>query len=130
MVEATVPLKLPNVTDETGRQVRDRRLRMGMSVRQLAEEAGVDRGRLAALESGEEVRDTTLAKVLSTLSRLEQEMGMDDLSAEEREGVVEFRVAGNFGVDVVVRGPVRDLEALEASVNRILSRMQSERPEN
>jgi hypothetical protein len=60
-------------------------------------------------------------------------MGMDEPSEAppvSGEGVVEFRVSGNFGVDVVVRGPVRDLPALEASVNRILSRMRSEQQES
>lgn len=101
---------------------------MGLSVRQLAKEADVDRNRLAALESGDpHVRETTVSKVDAALTRLEQEMGMDDAP---RDGVVEFRVSGSFGVDIVVRGPVRDLDALEASVNRILSRMQSEGQQN
>jgi transcriptional regulator with XRE-family HTH domain len=118
-------LGLRPVDDETGRRLRDRRVRMGLSVRQLAEEARVDRARLAALEAGDpNVRATTIAKVDATLGRLEQEMGMDEPATDG--DTVEFRVSGNFGVDVVVKGPVRDLPALEEAVNRILSRMQQQ----
>lgn len=120
-------LRLPSVDDEDiGRRLRDRRIRMGISVRQLAEEAGVDRGRLAKLEAGEaNVRDTTVGKVSATIARLEQEMGMNDLDADEG-GMVEFRVSGSFGVDIVVKGPVQNLDALEGSVARLLARMRAE----
>lgn len=125
------PLGLSSVvTDETGRRLRDRRIRMGISVRQLADAAGVDRGRLAKLEAGDgHVRETTVGKVDAALTRLEHEMGMEDSDADPEAGIVEFRVTGNFGVDVVVKGPVRDLAALEDSVGRILSRMQREQRE-
>lgn len=120
-------LELGRVTDETGSQLRDRRLRLGMSVRQLAEEADVDRGRLAALEAGEPVRETTTAKVRAALDRLDEEIGMDTGDENGRE--VEFRVRGNFGVDVVVRGPIEDIAALEASVARLVGQMQAENGE-
>lgn len=125
------PLQLLPVDDETGRRLRDRRVRMGISVRQLADEADVDRGRLAKIEAGNALnaRETTISKVDKALTRLEHEMGMDDPDTDPEDGVVEFRVTGNFGVDVVVKGPVRDLAALEESVGRILSRMQREQRE-
>lgn len=117
------------LVDEIGRRLRDRRVRMGISVRQLADEADVDRGRLAKLEAGEpNVRPTTVGKIDAALTRLEHEMGMDE--SNDESGMVEFRVRGSFGVDVVVKGPVRDLAALEEAVNRIMSRMQSESQEN
>lgn len=125
-------LEWRSVDDETGRRLRDRRVRMGLSVRQLAEQAGVDRGRLAKLEAGDpNVRETTIGKIDGALARLEQEFGMNDPDPQPAadDGVVEFRVTGNFGVDVVVKGPVRDLPALEESVNRILSRMQQQQRE-
>lgn len=126
MTGQVMAVGLGDVADELGGQLRDRRLRLGMSVRDLATEAHVDRGRLAALEAGEHVRDTTLAKVRSALDRLEEEIGMelDDRDGNGRE--VEFRVRGNFGVDVVVRGPVEDIAALEASVARLVGKMQQE----
>lgn len=120
---------LPVESAETGRRIRERRTRLGMTVKDLAERAGVDRGRLAKLEAGEPaIRATTIGAVEAALDRIEEETGMNDPAARE-DGVVEFRVTGNFGVDVVVKGPVRDLAALEESVNRILSRMQKDQRE-
>lgn len=117
-------LALSDMDDDIGQRLRDRRLRMGISVRHLAEEAEVDRGRLAKLEAGSPtVRDTTIGKVEAALTRLEHEMGMDP-EAGNGDAMVEFRVSGNLGVDVVVKGPVKDLQALEASVARIVAQMQ------
>lgn len=117
------------VDDETAASVKARRTRLGMSVQALAKEAHVDRGRLAALEKGDpSVRSSTIGAVESALTRLEQEIGMDAPSTASNE--IEFRVSGNFGVDVVVRGPVTDLAALEASVARLVSQMQSNESDN
>lgn len=117
------------VDDETAASVKARRTRLGMSVQALAREAHVDRGRLAALEKGDpSVRSSTIGAVEAALSRLEQEIGMDAPSTASNE--IEFRVSGNFGVDVVVRGPVTDLAALEASVARLVSQMQSNESDN
>lgn len=111
------------VESDLGQNIEERRIKLGMSRKGLAEAAGVDRGRLAAAEAGNPaVRPTTLRAITSTLDRLEQEMGMDD----PEDDLVEFRVSGNFGVDVVVKGPVRDMQALEESVARIVRRMQSD----
>lgn len=126
MAARVTPLEWAPVNDaETGRRIRERRTRLGMTVKALAERAGVDRGRLAKLEAGDlHVRSTTIGAVEGALDRLEHEMGMDIPSDDS--GVVEFRVSGNFGVDVVVKGPVSNLEALEAAVSRLVSRMQAE----
>lgn len=63
---------------EIGPELRQRREALGLSVRQLASLAQVDRGRLAALESGDPaVRASTIGAVRSTLERLEHEMGED-----------------------------------------------------
>ena len=132
MSAATQPVGLRLVDDnaETGRRIRERRTALRMTVKDLAARAGVDRGRLAKLEAGDSsVRSTTIGAVEAALTEVEQLTSpLPPQPADE--GVVEFRVTGNFGVDVVVKGPVRDLPALEASVNRILSRMQSERQES
>lgn len=125
MTEAAQPLGLRLVDDnaETGRRIRERRTALRMTVKDLATRAGVDRGRLAKLEAGDPaVRATTIGAVEAALTEVEQLTGA--LPLADDAGVVEFRVSGNFGVDVVVKGPVRDLPALEDSVNRILSRME------
>lgn len=120
------PLEWALVTEkEVGHRIRDRRLALGLSVKALAERARVDRGRLAKLEAGDlSIRAATIGAVQSALDRLEREMGMDVTPVDDGGGEVEFRVSGNFGVDVVVKGPVENLDALEASVNRLIVRMQ------
>ena len=65
------------MNDQTGAQVRQRRVAIGMSVSALAKEAGVDRGSVTALEAGRSVRDTTEAQIDKTLTDLEHELGID-----------------------------------------------------
>lgn len=111
--------------EETGAGIMGRRIRLGMSVKALAEQSHVDRGRLTALEKGDPtVRQSTIGAVVATLDRLEQEMGLEPPAGTSSGEMVEFHVGGNFGVDVVVKGPVRDLAALEESVARLIARMQ------
>ena len=112
--------------DATGADVSARRTAIGMSVSALAKRAGVDRGSLAALEEGRSVRDTTVAAVIRTLSDLEHEMGMDepDPSRRAEPNLIEFEVTGDFGVRVVVKGPVENAAELEASVARLIRDMK------
>ena len=90
----------------------------------LAERAGVDRGRLAAIEDGASAREATIGAIEKALGSLEAEMSgpYDD----SEKGLVTFRMSGNFGVDVVVQGPVENLAELEQSVERLIQRMRSE----
>lgn len=115
--------------DATGADVNRRRTAIGMSVSALAKRAGVDRGSLAALEEGRTVRDTTAAAVLRTLADLEHEMGMDvpEPPTAAQPSLMEFEVTGDFGVRVVVKGPVENAAELEASVARLIRDMKSDR---
>jgi transcriptional regulator with XRE-family HTH domain len=108
--------------DATGADVSARRTAIGMSVSALAKRAGVDRGSLAALEEGRTVRDTTVAAVLRTLADLEHEMGMDepDPVRPAQPHMIEIEVTGDFGVRVVVKGPVEDeAEVVEAAMKLV-----------
>lgn len=114
------------VNGELGALVQGRRTRLGMSVSALARAAKVDRGRLSALEAGDDtVQDRTIGAVMSALDRLEQEMGMESPVGSE-EGLVEFVVEGNFGVRAVVKGPVRDMEKLQEAVAQLVREMRGE----
>lgn len=106
--------------EELGRAIQRRRLALGMEIQDLAEEANVDRGRLSAWEKGARARDSSIAQVLRTLDRLEEEMGGP---YDADKNVVTFRLRGNFGVDVTLAGPVSNLDELEASVTRLLKSM-------
>ena len=106
-------------SDDAGARIRQRRAALGMTVKALAERAGVDRGRLAAIEDGATAREATLGAIERALSDLEQETS----GPYDEGGMVTFRLSGNFGVDVVVSGPVTSMRELEQSVERLLQKM-------
>ena len=99
-----------------GLGLRRRRLGLGIkSVREFAERSGVSREAVTAAENGT-ASNRTYGRLEAWLSRAEHAE-----AAEARdEAQVEFRVSGGLGVDVVVRGPVADLDQLEASVTRLI----------
>lgn len=113
---------------QEGERVRERRERLGMDKKQLAEESKVNRNTIAAIERGESFNRTTLAKIERTLDALELEAGIDapPVQATVREqDLVEFRIEGVLGVQaVVVKGPVRDVREFEGSIARILREVQ------
>lgn len=113
-----------------GDDIRQRRIRAGFSVKALAERAGVDRGTLAAIEEGvSSARPTSIAAVLAALDAFEEETGgpYDEAVPESRH--VTFRLSGNFGIEVTVEGPVESLPELEASVERLIAKMERRRPD-
>lgn len=110
--------------ETTGQEITRRRTALGMSVVALSEESGIYRDTVAKIEADAPgVRASSIGAVRSALDRLEEEVGMD-LPGQVNEGLVEFRLSGNFGVDVVVSGPVRDLPALEKSVEKLVREMR------
>lgn len=111
---------------ENGDAIRGRRVALGLSVSALAREAGVDRGRLAALEAGEKVRASTVGAVLSALTRLEAAPPAPKPTKSD-PNLVTFRVSGEDGVDLTVEGPVKDVAVLEASVRALLKDIRAER---
>lgn len=125
----TAEAYLALVTDE-GAQVRARRERLGMAIRDLATEAEVSRDTLSDMESGaKDFRQATLGKVLRALDRLETEMGIDAPLPEQTQapagGIVRYSVQGVYGAEaLVVEGPVANIAELEASVDRIMRRIQ------
>lgn len=118
------------VADDENRRLRadaikQRLAAIGISQRAFADKADIDRKTLAnAIEADPRVRMQNLDRIEAALTALEQEFGMDDdAPAARRPGTVEFRVTGNFGVDVVVQGPVENLHELEESVARLIEKM-------
>lgn len=129
------PTSVARVADASaGHDIHQRRVAIGISVAELARRAGVDRGRLAALEAGENVRDTTLAAVIRALADLEHELGMDMPSqvaaipaAEEKANVMRVEVQGVYGAKALVfEAPVENLAELEAMVDRVMRRLAGE----
>lgn len=116
-------------------QVTARRQRLGFTIAELAEEAGVDPDTLSGLEAGKRRPQTaTLDKVLTALDRLEKEVGFDAPPlppgarriGDPKDDLVEFTIEGNFGVRAVVKGPIRDLPALQEAVGKLIAGMQAE----
>lgn len=122
---AIAPSTVVLVSNEhEGEAIRAERQELGLTVKALADRAGVDRGRLAKIEAGEPYRDSTLGAIRRALTEFREEIsGPYDESRGEH--TVTFRMSGNFGVDVTVSGPVENLAELEASVGRLLQRMRN-----
>ena len=123
-----------NVTDnaQRARALMDQMTRLGLSGRELAAETGVARGTVGKALEGTASRGT-YERLEAYLNDLDRDSDAEFVPAEPvkspKEGLVEFRLSGNFGVDVVVSGPVSDLAELEAAVGRLLSKMGESHPE-
>jgi transcriptional regulator with XRE-family HTH domain len=116
--------------DQEGARIKERRTRIGMSVKALAERANVDRGRLTAIENGAPARDSTIGAIERALGELEHEMALDEKLppgvsriGDPDQGLVEFTIEGNFGVRAVVKGPVADIEALQKAASDLIGSM-------
>lgn len=108
-----------------GAEVKARRERLGMTIIDLAGEAGVSRDTLSDMESGRKnFTQLTLSKVLRALERIEAEVGIyvPPVPSTERD-LVEIEVEGNR---VVVRGPVANRDALAETVARLIRQMRAE----
>lgn len=110
-------------TAHEGSAVRARRLRLGMTIEDLAREAKVSPDTLSDFEGGvRQPRDLTVTKILGALDRIEVETGMDDsaLDLAQPGGVVSFDVQAEGGFHVVVKGPVADADLLREQVTAII----------
>lgn len=117
------------VMSDEGVGVRARRERLGIGKKELAEEAGVSRDTLAAIEDGRNFRRASLTRIERALSKLEEEVGFSapPPTPGAADDLIEFRVEGVYGARaIIVKGPVRDIAELEASVDRIMRRLAQE----
>lgn len=113
-----------NVSDD-GDRVRARRERLGLDKLHLAQEAGISRETLAAIEDGKGFRRSSLTKIERVLEALEAEAGMDAQPANTAAQpgdphVVTIRGTRGGDIDVVVSGPIEDIDKLAATVERLL----------
>lgn len=119
------------VTDDVGRQIKARRTRLGMPIKTLAEKAGVDRGRLSAIESGDvgNVRPATIGAIERALDDAEREAGETDLPPGARrigdpaDDLIEFTIEGTDGIKAVVKGPIRNMAELQAAAQKLIEGM-------
>jgi transcriptional regulator with XRE-family HTH domain len=116
-----------------GHALKRRRLSLGIkSVSELHRESGVSREAITAAEEGS-ASPATYERLEAWFDRFEHETGSEAAEAAEHaenHGIVEFTVEGDFGVRVVVRGPIQDVEALERSVGRIVASIREGQKED
>lgn len=115
----------------TGDKFRERRLRLNLTQEELAEEAGIgSRDTISAVEKGQGSPGSR-RRMDEALTRLEAEGGLSGDEAAEQPAaqphLIEFEVTGDFGVRVVVKGPVENAAELEESVARLIRDMKSDR---
>jgi len=103
-----------------------------MHKNELADAAGVSRDTLAAIESGQGFRRASLTKIERALDAAEEEAGITappPMRQEPQDAagrVVVIRLPTPGGGQIVVEGPVGDLDALEAAARRLLRGFTSE----
>lgn len=112
------------VVSDEGDRVRARRERIGWDVVRLAAESGVHRTTVAAIEDGKGFRRSSLTKIERALEHGEAETGLD-VAVESPGGphdsdLIEFDVSGDFGVHVIVKGPIRDADLLRRQVAELV----------
>ena len=125
-MSATAVVEFPVVSKERGQKIQRRRLAIGIpSANRWAKDIGLDRETLTRAEAGT-ASARTYARIEAWLDNMEEELGMpDSQNTSPSEDVIEYHVSGQ-GVDLVVRGPVANLDDLEASVSRLLDRLRED----
>jgi transcriptional regulator with XRE-family HTH domain len=138
---------MDHTEDRAGRgaKIQARREALGMSVRALAEWMA-DNGERVGI-AGPVTRQTitkaeaddptttpqTYMRIEAWLAALEYEMSSEREAltpiGPAESNLVTFRLSGNFGVDVVVEGPVTNLPELEAAVEKLLRGMREGTPD-
>lgn len=112
--------------EDRGKVVEQRRHAIGMSQHDLAaatERLGmkVSRDAIIAAEAGKAAK-RTYDRLDAFFERWQETT--DEGTEPAAPQVATFRVSGNFGVDVVIEGPVDNLRELEGAVERLIRGMR------
>lgn len=117
---------------DRGKAISDRFEALGISDREWHVQTGIDRKTLhRAIANQPGTRPSTYAAIESNLDQLERRVKGQPVAhpvGDPADDLVEFSVEGNFGVRAVVKGPVRDIEALQSAVARLISDMNRDHP--
>ena len=109
---------------QRGDEIQRRLDALKISDREFKEASGIDRKTLRRAVAGEErVRASTYAAIESALDKIERRI-RPELPESPEANLVSFELSGDFGVEVVVKGPVENLAELEASVERLIRKMR------
>lgn len=133
-MSAVTALQLPVVNVQRGQEIKRRRASLGIAnLSEFERASDIPRKTLANVEEGT-ASERSFLRVEKWLTDFEHETGHDvpEVEAPVQQapaadaGLVHFKVGGNFGVDVVVSGPVSNMPELEAAVGRLLDRLKSD----
>lgn len=121
--------RLLTVVDEEtrGQRIRRRRLALGIkSYEEFAEATGMSRGAVTRAEKDDPtVSETTYERLEIWLTNFEHETGSDASTVSvDASRTVRFSLAGNFGVEVVVEGPVEDMAEMREQVSKLVADME------
>lgn len=126
------------VTDDVGQRIKTRRTRLGMPLKALAERAGVDRGRLSEIEAGKatNVRPATIGAIERALDEIEFETGSTEPElppgarhvGDPADDLIEFIIEGTGGIRAVVKGPIRNMDELQAAAQKLIEGMRVRPP--
>lgn len=138
MLTATRATSVTAVNDDVGNGIKARRTRLGMAIKALAERAGVDRGRLAAIEAGTatNVRPSTLGAINRALDELEAERtGTTDLPpgvtriGDPSEDLFAVEVYTTEGVlQAIVKGQPKDADTIRETAQKLIEGMHVRPP--
>ena len=125
---------LPVVTNGESRSdaIKRRFDALGISDREWMTKTGIDIKTVhRACDPEHNTRESSYLAIESAIQTLEDRAAgrptsRGQLEGDADQGIVEFRLSGNFGVDVVVKGPIADREALEQSVTRLIREMRND----
>lgn len=128
LAETLTPVVETNGEESRGQAIKRRMEALGMGPADLAKEADLSRGavyRVIADEDG--VQNKTYSACERALDRVEYELGHGgpDAVLSTEQGLIEFEVTGDFGVRVVVKGPMENALELEESVARLIRNIRS-----
>lgn len=133
MVGASNSAGLVPVSDDEsrGEAIKRRRKAHRMSVNALAMRADMDWKTVNRAENDHPgTQPETYDWLERKLNEYDHEAGSDlpqispPAQSAPESHLVRFKLSGNFGVDVVVEGPVENLDELQDSVQKLLRQMQ------
>lgn len=106
--------------DDTGARIRERRARLGWSVKELAERAGLDRDTVASVEAGGNPRLNTVRTIERALAEAETDPSTSVVEpiGDPDAGLVTFQLGA---IGVVVQGPIRDIDILREAVSKLIA---------
>lgn len=119
---------------DRGASIQRRLNALGISDREFHEQTGIDRKTLRRAVAGQEkVRPSTYAAIEAALDKLEAKVGGGPVAAapvvQPASDFIEFDITGDFGVHLVVKGPVADADVLKRQVIEIIREIRATKGE-